>query len=636
MASGAFRALVVLVVATLSAHAPGESLDRAALAEFVDGFIMGRMQTEAVAGVTLAIVHDGEVVLIRGYGKAGEDVAVDPEVTLFRLGSVSKLFVWTAVMQLVEQGRLDLETDIRTWLPDLPLRLRFDAPITLAHLMAHTPGFEESLMGHLFTNDPGAVLPLAEYLARYQPQQVRPPGQLPAYSNFGTALAGLIVASVADMSFEDYVETHLFAPLGMHSSTFREPWGPQRTGAIDQELAERISRGYRRQDGAFVVGDFEYIGSIGPAGALSTTATDMARWMLAHLNDGELDGVRILAPETAQQLHGRLHGMDLEIPGMAHGFIEGRLHGWRSVGHGGGTVHFVSDMQLVPELGFGVFVSVNTAGGYRLLTGFAQNLLERYFDYGPDPISRRPVEAPGDSGAYAGGYLASRYNHSTLERMLSFPILDVSEARPGVLSVSVVGEVRRFYEVAPDTFRDPETAAVIRFVSDEQGRPVRVLHSGLPIMVFDRVPLYANPRAQLSLLAACLLVLLCVPIGAWLRRDGRLVQTDVERWAAGLAVTTAVAWLGFAALLALGLMSLAGDLGNVFYAIPNAWLYTALAVGLVGAGLTVLSALLLLPVWRGGDWTLARRLRHSGVVAVCVVTLIVLREFNAIGFNLMP
>lgn len=636
MAARVLRATVVLVLAVLSTHAARATFDRAALAEFVDGFVIGRMETEAVAGVTLAIVHDGEVVLARGYGKADEDVAVDPDVTLFRPGSISKTFVWTAVMQLVEQGRLDLETDIRTWLPDLPLRLRFDAPITLAHLMAHTPGFEESLMGHLFTNDPGAVLPLAEYLARYQPQQVRPPGELPAYSNFGSALAGLIVANVSGMPFEDYVETHLFEPLGMHSSTFREPWGPQRTGAIAPELAERISRGYRRQDGAFVVGDFEYIGSIGPAGALSTTATDMARWMLVHLHDGELDGVRILAPETARQLHGRSHGMDPEIPGMAHGFIEGRLHGWRSIGHGGGTVHFLSDMQLVPELGFGVFVSVNTAGGFGLLRGFAQKLVERLYEYGPDPVPRTPVESPGDGSAFVGAYLGSRYNHSTLERMLNFPILDVAAVSPGVLSVSGAGETRRFREVAPDTFRDPETGAVIRFVGDDQGRPVRVLHSGLPIMVFDRVPLYANPRAQLSLLAACLLVLLCVPIGAWLRRDGRLPQTDVERWAAGLAVTTAVAWLGFAALLALGLMSLAGDLGNFFYAIPNAWLQAALAVGLLGAGLTVLSALLLLPVWRGGDWTLARRLRHTGVVSVCVVTLIVLREFNAIGFNLMP
>lgn len=638
-AARALRALAAIFCATLSMQAAQATLDHNALSEFVDGFMLARMEAEGVAGVTLAIVHDGDVILARGYGKSDVDrgLPVEPDATLFRPGSISKTFVWTAVMQLVEQGRLDLDTDIRTWLPELPLNLRHPEPITLSHLMAHTPGFEESVMGHLFTNAPEKVMPLAEYLTRFQPAQVRPPGTVPAYSNFGTALAGLIVANVTGMPFEDYVERYLFEPLGMRSSTFREPWGPQRRDAIDPDLEARISRGYRRQDGAFLAGDFEFIGSIGPAGALSTTAQDMARWMLVHLQEGELDGMRILEADTARRMQQRHHGLDPELPGMAHGFIEGRVHGWRSIGHGGGTVHFLSDMQMFPELGFGVFISTNTAGGQAVLRGFVRTLVERHFEAGPDPIPRSPLaESDDDSGRYAGAYLSSRYNHSTLERMLNFPILQVESVAPGRLAVSGFGATQRYHQVAADTFRDMETGTVLRFVADERGRSVRVLHSGVPVMVFDRVGPLGNPRVLLSVLAACLLVLLCVPVGAWLRRGDPPLQTDVERWSSGLAVGTAVAWLGFAALLALGLMSLAGDLGNFFYAIPNGWIYTALAVGLIGAGLTVLSALLLIPVWGGGDWSLWRRLRHSGVVAACVVTLLLLREFNAIGFNLMP
>lgn len=627
--------IVLLLGSVLSPVAPATTLDRAALAEFVDGFVLGRMEAQGVAGVTLAIVHDGEVILARGYGKADEDVAVDAHTTLFRPGSVSKTFVWTAVMQLLERGELDLDSDIRSWLPDLPLRLRHEQPITLAHLMAHTPGFEESVMGHLFTNDPNAVLPLAKYLGRYQPRQVRPPGELPAYSNFGTALAGLIVANVSGMSFEDYVETHLFKPLGMASSSFREPWGPQRSDPIDGELAKRISRGYRRVDGAFVAGDFEFIGAIGPAGALSTSAADMARWMLVHLQQGTLDGVRILDADTSRLLHSRHHGMDPALPGMAHGFIEGRLNGWRSIGHGGGTVHFLSDMQLVPELGFGVFISTNTAGGQALLRGFARTLVERYFAPGDDPIPRSPVTAK-DLDRYAGTYLGSRYNHSTLERMLNIPVLRVAASASGMLTVRGAGETRHYHPVGSHTFRSAETGGVLRFVTDDDGRPIRLLDGAMPIMVFDRVSFYANPQLRLILLAACLLLLICVPLGAWLRRDSLLPQSDLERWASGLAVATAMAWLTFAVLLAMGLMTVAADLGNFFYRIPNGWLLAGLSVGLLAAGLTVLSALLLIPLWGQGEWTLWRRLRHSGVVAVCLLTLLLLRDFNAIGFNLMP
>ena len=611
------------------------SLDREALAEFVDGLVMGRMRPHGIAGVTLAIVHDGELVLARGYGHA--DVAagraVDPADTLFRPGSISKTFVWTAVMQLVEQGRLDLDAEIQSYLPDL--ELRHQQGVTLNHLMAHMPGFEESAMGHLFENDPDAVLPLAAYLARYQPAQVYAPGVVPAYSNFGSALAGLIVANASGLSFEDYMERHLFAPLGMDSSTFREPWGEQRSEPMPEALEHRLSRGYRRHGGQFVAGDFEFIGGVGPAGALSTTAMDMARWMIAHLEGGALEGRRILAPETARRMHQRHAGLDPDLPGMAHGFMEGRFHGHRSIGHGGGTVHFVSDMQLFPDLGFGVFISTNTTGGQALLRDAIRLIVARFFPRGDEPVPLAAIEPSADNARYAGSYLATRRNHTTLEKALNVVLVDVGLVdEPGVLLLAGPMEVERFREVAPATFRGEDTEAVIRFAESGDGTRL-LLHSSYPIMAFEKVSPLENPRVGLALLAAGGLVLLGVPAGAWLRRE-QPPDAGAVQWASGVTVAAAMAWLLFYALVGFGLMAVAGDLGNFFYAIPNAWLLAGLAMGLVAAPLTLAAVALLYPVWGQAAWSPGRRLRHTGVVAVLLGTLILLWQFNAIGFNLYP
>jgi len=404
---GALTSLLVWLWAGMAAAVPIERQD---LEAFVDGFVTARMEANRVAGVTVAVVKDDELVLAKGYGWADIDAArpVVAERTLFRPGSISKLFTWTAVMQLVEQGRLDLDTDIRDYLPGVPLETRYTAPITLRQLMAHTPGFEDTAMGHLFEDDPDAVLSLRDYLRRHAPAQVRPPGTWPAYSNYGVALAGLVVAEVSGMSWEAYAERHLLGPLGMRDSTFREPWGSQREGRpMAPSLRERVSQGYQQWvDGALRPGGFTFVGGIGPAGSLSTTATDMARFMRVHLNEGRLGDAQLLAPDTAREMQRTHYRVAPGQPGMAHGFIESEIAGYRAIGHGGGTVHFVSDLQLIPELELGVFISTNSNGGQALIRGFVEQLVRRYFPSSPpDTFPSSPPDTAAatiDPARYVG------------------------------------------------------------------------------------------------------------------------------------------------------------------------------------------------------------------------------------------
>ena len=251
--------MILAVLGVLLGHFPSmaeesraDINDPAALEAFLDGVISTQLKQYHIAGATVAVVKDGALLLAKGYGFADLEegpVAVDPGRTLFRPGSVYKLITWTAVMQLVEKGQLDLDTDINCYLDfSIPARLLNQGgnepprPITLADLMAHTAGFEEVALG-VFVRSAKEVLPLGEYLKEFLPERVYPPGELGAYSNYGAALAGDIVERVSGMPFAGYVEKNIFAPLGMEHSTFRQP--------LPAALAGQMARGYNYVDGVY-------------------------------------------------------------------------------------------------------------------------------------------------------------------------------------------------------------------------------------------------------------------------------------------------------------------------------------------------------------------------------------------------
>ncbi|MGH8186358.1 MAG: serine hydrolase domain-containing protein, partial [Steroidobacteraceae bacterium] len=302
---------------------------------FVDGFMNAQMRSGPVAGGAVVVVKDGELFFSKGYGfeDAEKRVPVDPQQTLFRPGSVSKLFTWTAVMQLVEQGRLDLDADVNTYLTDFKLSDRYPDPVTLRNLMTHTAGFEDGAVGYLFAASDKDLLPLGEWLKAHVPLRARPPtkdfnsGTNASYSNWGTALAGHIVEIVSGQPFDEYLEQHIFKPLGMARSTFREP--------LPAELAERMSGGYTFEGGQFKKNGFEFIHAAGPAGSMSATATDLAKFMLAHLQEGAVGEGRILSPETTRIMHRRVLSPDPSVNGHALGFYETWINGRRIIGHGG-------------------------------------------------------------------------------------------------------------------------------------------------------------------------------------------------------------------------------------------------------------------------------------------------------------
>ena len=334
-------AVLLLSMAATGAFAQSGSTQSAAVPltaddvnAWLDGYAPYALHVGDIAGAVFAVVKDGKIVTQRGYGYA--DVAkktpVDPKLTLFRPGSVSKLVTWTAVMQMVEQGKIDLDGDVNQYL-DFKIPPLDGKPITMRNLMQHVAGFEEQAK-NIISEDPKAP-GYEELLKQWVPTRVFVAGSTPAYSNYGASLAGYIVARVSGESFDDYLDKHIFAPLDMKHSTFRQP--------LPADLEPLMSKGYN------VASEephaFEIIGPA-PAGSLSAPAEDMAHFMIAHLQNGEYQGVRILKPETAEMMHNSPLTVLPPLNRMELGFFETNVNGREVIAHLGDTEHFHTSLHL--------------------------------------------------------------------------------------------------------------------------------------------------------------------------------------------------------------------------------------------------------------------------------------------------
>jgi len=490
-------------------------LTAADLEAFLDGIMPLQLAREDIAGATIAVVKDGKLFFAKGYGFAdvSKRTPVVVDKTLFRPGSISKLFTWTSVMQLVEQGKLDLDHDVNDYL-DFKIPPAFSKPITLRDIMTHTPGFEETIK-ELFVGDAKNLTPLEHYLKINLPVRIYPAGTIPAYSNYATTLAGYVVQRVSGEPFEGYVEQHILKPLGMSSTTFRQP--------LPDALKDRVSNGY--DVASQPPGHFEYV-EAAPAGACSTTATDMARFMIAHLQEGQLDGAQILRPETVRLMHSRQFANLPNMNGMALGFYEETRNGQRIIGHAGDTQYFHSDLHLVPEAKLGFFISYNSAGKSEISTRTAvwHKILDRYFPYTPAPANHVPSAAQ-DAQAVSGRYMVSRRAETTIMKV--FNVMGQSKIfanADGTVSVSDLkdlnGEAKKFEEIGPLLFREPNGQDLIGFKRDADQKLTLV--TDFPPFVFQQATLLQNSMFNIPLIVSSMVVmtlaLLIWPISIFTRR----------------------------------------------------------------------------------------------------------------------
>jgi len=596
---------------------------------FFDGLLAGQLQAYSVAGAAVSVVREGKVVLAKGYGLADGELRtpVRADTTLFRMASISKLFTWTAVMQQVEQGRLDLQRDINFYLKPFRIPDTFPRPITLENLMTHTAGFEDLVMGIgvLRSDD---VLSLEEYIKTCLPRRVRPPGLVTAYSNYSTALAGYIVQKVVGRPFEEYIEEAIFKPLGMERSSFRQPPpGP---------LGRDVSPGHIFREGLFLPQGFEFINGLAPAGALSSTVADMARFMIAHLEGGAYGHARVLGQETTRTMHQRLFANDPRVNGNAHGFWERGANGLRLIGHGGDTWYFHSQLVLIPEERTGLLVVYNTqTAASPARDELVQAFLDEFYPVPrPAPPQSRPSN-PGSLKKYVGWYGLSRAASSTLEKALGLLlVIQVSATKQGMLRVHwPVGLGSRLWvEVEPGVFRRADGRDKLVFRENGRGGVTYAFLDSLPLMAGVRLRGLDKPPFHWLLNGICLAVFIIVsawPLGWLIRKICRSAPPEKRGpWPAKPALFAAsLMGLGFSILLVVSLfkpeeflLGLPGPLKVGLWLLVASLPFLAMAVVF-----SILS-------WLKNYWTICGRLFYSLATLAGILFLLDLAYWQALRF----
>jgi len=484
---------------------PAHPLTAPDVEAWLDGLMPTGLSTAEVPGAVVVVVKDGQVLFEKGYGysdyKAG--TPVDAKTTLFRPGSVSKLFTWTAVMQQVELGKINLDADVNTYL-DFHIPAYKGVPVTMRQLMTHRAGFSETARD-LLTYDK-APPPLDTVLKRYVPPRIFLPDGGPGYSNYGASLAGYIVQRVSGEPFDAYVQRHIFAPLNMANATFDQP--------LPASMRPNMSKGYETWDKPGP--GFEVI-SLPPAGSLATTGDDMSHFMIAHLQNGKYGDIQILKPETAQLMHTSVTKAFPDLNGNLLGFYQQNINGHRVIAHGGDTNFFHSDLTLWLDDNVGVFISVNAKGKEgmgeflrdRLFSGFA----DRYFPAPPVTAHVDDATAKAHAAMIAGAYGTTRGSHSTFLAAIALisPTM-VKNNGDGTITAAPLGIPEVFFESSPFIWQQlhghdriegtVKDGKVTRWSSD----------TAAPIFVYVRPTGFAGTGLETPLMLASLALLLLTAV----------------------------------------------------------------------------------------------------------------------------
>ncbi len=488
------------------------ALDPKDIEAFLDGLVPLQIETNDIAGATISIVKDGKVIFAKGYGYADAKTKkpVSAETTLFRIGSITKLFTWISAMQLVEQGKLDLDADVDTYL-DFKIPKTFGKPVTMRNLMTHRAGFQE-IVKNLGAQNAGKP-DLAKYVRENIPVQIFEPGTTPSYSNYGAALAGYIVERASGMPFDAYVEANIYKPLGMTHSSLRQP--------LPKELEGDMSTGYQLASGEPLA--FEIVNAY-PAGSQSSSAVDMTKFMMALLNGGALGEGRILKPETLALMHDTVTTLDPRQNGIGLGFYEEARGSLRTVGHGGDSIAFHSDLHLIPSQKFGFFVSYNSAGRGEIppRSPLWRKFRERYFIDDPDAAK----VAKDDTSGIVGSYLTTRRSDASIIKILS--ILGeptVSANADGTIQVDAFtglnGQPRKWEPLGNGEYRATDGRGRLIFKRDDKGR-MMMLPSSSGVAYYQKVDLQESSMLVLGLLVGSMSVLALNlafwPVAAGVRR----------------------------------------------------------------------------------------------------------------------
>lgn len=603
--------------------------DASELASWVNSFFAEQTVNKSVPSIGLVVIKDGSVFLQKGYGQANDEGSstVLPEQTLFRAASVSKLVTATAVMQLVEQDKLNLDADINTYLTRFQLENNYSAPITVRHLLTHTSGIEDRLFGNTVPNA-DRLVSLGDYFAAHVPRRIRPPGEQLAYSNTGMALAGYLVEVVSGLSFEEYVERNIFQPLGMTRSSFRQPYPVHLAPDVVPSGADSSAM------------------LLYPSGSMISTVADMGRFIAVHLNGGRFGDAHIFSEEGVREMHRQHFTGHARMPGIAYGFFENYTNGRSVLFHTGLSGH-QSLLCLLPEedVGFYIVLSARQGGAYQeLRRKFMQAFLDRYFpSTRASQLASPPTDFTQRAARFTGVYRPNLFPRTTIETLANMGAdTRVIANGDGTLTVSLLLGAKSFriVEIEPLLFRS-EDGFYFAFGEDERGNINRMHMSGSIVdpVGFERLKWYETGMLHAILAATgffvflsfCLITLIGFIIRLFrkAKRGETLIPRPARRaWRIAFLVSALVILSPALALIWYQI----GDPELRPYKIESA-LYVSLSVLQLAALLSLTLPIFAFKSWKHGYWTMTRRIYFSITSLAGLLMIPFFYYWNLLGFR---
>ncbi len=624
--------------APVSAAQQDGPADPGELEAFVDEFFAEQLPLSHIPGGVFVLVRDGEIFFAKGYGHADleNQRPFVPDETLVLPGSVGKLFTAMAVMQLVEQGKLDLDADVNEYLDDFRIPDTYPEPVTIGDLLTHSGGFDERFIGAAVST-PEELLPLGQYVTQNMPARVMPAGDNISYCNYCYALAGYLVEKASGMPWEQYIDENILLPLEMSRSTCQQP--------PPADLAANLAIGYTYANGAHTRAG-EPLMNMAPAGALYATATDMAHFIIAQLQKGRYGDARILREGSFEDLHERGFRNHPQLWGYTYGgFSEFVAHGQRVLAKGGDVGGFSSTLILLPDEGLGFFASFNAAIDLFGAEEPREELLSQFLDH--YYLAQEQVvnaQASPNLSRVSGSYRWNRYTRTTIEKalnpigLLQFHVMAGDDSSLTVTSVLPLVKGARYTEVEPLLFQSVDGTSHIAFGEDEGGRITHMFGAiGSEPATFEKVAWYETDRFQVSLIVFFMLAFVSVvawPIVYVVRRLRRRPgpASDAKRvrvarlLAAGLSVLNLIFMVGFAAAL---MQSLAGASPY-----PSPWFVALLVIPVVTSVVASVLVIFTFLAWKDRYWSLVGRLHYTVVTVAALAFIWFANYWNLLGFRL--
>lgn len=610
-------------------------VDSAEIASFIDKTIGNLMEEMHVPGVTFSLVRGDQLLYKKGYGQANieEERPFDPDNTPTFVGSVSKLFTSTAIMQLYEQGKVLLDVDVNNYLTGFQIDQNFDEPVTIGNLLTHTGGFEERAL-ILGTTKQEEKLSTFMYVNSGKQPRVIPPGKYLSYSNYGMTLLGYVVEEVSGIPFNQYVLENILEPLEMGSSGFGYP----------DRLMENVAMSYRFNSRKQSQNPLPIIYvNVEPAGSLLSTAEDMSHFMMAHLQLGRYKDTTILKEETSRLMHSRLYTQHPNLNGWCHGFYEGSANGIRWIEHAGDIGAYATRLILIPGKNIGLFVSVNGVSGF--VSTFREELMDRFMDhYYPvdEAIEIQPGEivVKDDLKRFEGTYRLNRYSRLSFEKIMGAILEGKMKAETDhsltLYITPILNEPPSEWERVGDLlFRNPEHGRYMAFYEDEKGK---ITHCNFNVMIpanLVRIPWYATGSFHLVLLIVVIVLFLTVvpgwPIKSLIRGKGRRKKekTKMEKRIRAITLITISLHLLFLIGFIVAMIVSAEQLAH-----GTPLLFAAVFTLPVIAGLLTLYLLIsLITVWNIRFWKISRRIYQTIIVSGSIAFIWVLYNWNMLGYH---